>query len=244
MFYLGGMNMPSHVTSLIETNIPDNVRETVNNKDTLQIIVSLARGCSLTEYKEKYPSKEIGLREAILFCLKLLHIVKSFHACGVVHRDLKPDNIHIDLQKNQSIEQGHITILDFGLAYIKENTIADDAEFDEIEIKQSTNDYATDFGDTLGNRWYRVPQLLPQKTAGLTEIQKNQLKQQRRSPSIDASSVCAFLYWLLTNEIPGEYYVNKELPPHRKLMQNTKDYWDNVIQQAIKASGKYKFTFQ
>ena len=78
---------------------------------SLWIIISLAPGVSLADYMKD--AQPVGLRSVTGFCLKLLRIVESFHARGVVHRDLKPDNIHIDCPNNCSLDEGTITILDF-----------------------------------------------------------------------------------------------------------------------------------
>lgn len=47
--------------------------------------------------------------QAQFYFAELVHAVESLHKLGVVHRDLKPDNILMD-------EKGHIRLTDFGLS--------------------------------------------------------------------------------------------------------------------------------
>ena len=234
MFFLEN-NVVSNVSVLIDTNIDNNFQKTMKSKKPLGTILKLAPGCTLRAFMEKAKGT-VPLRQAIVFCTKLLKITKSFHACGVIHRDLKPDNIHIDCSQNKSLDEGDITILDFGLAYIERNLVLDDKDLDILPV---TNPYETQTGDTIGNQWYRVPQMTKQSTTGLTDMQKNEIVQQRRSPSIDASSICGILFWLLTKTIPGEEYAKKHEPaPHEKILKTEPNIWKDIIQKAIIEEGK------
>ena len=232
VFFISVPNVPK----LIDTNIPFDYQEAMSISVKLWVIISLAPGVSLAEYmKDKLA---IGLRSAIGFCIKLLHILESFHARGVVHRDLKPDNIHIDCPNNCLLEEGIITVLDFGLAYIKERQL-EELDFDAIDTPKLNDQFVTDTGQPLGNRWYRVPQLASPKTTGDSEFQINQLIQQRRSPSIDVSYVCGILFWLLTLQVPGEEYAKKkEVAPHRKLVKEKSDIWEKVTREAVGESSE------
>ena len=201
------------------------------------MITSLAPGDSLLDYMKK--KSTVGLRSAIVFCLKLLRIVESFHACGVVHRDLKPDNIHIDCSNNRSLEEGIITVLDFGLAYIKGGQMAYDVDFDGAYNARSEDDMSTDLGCDIANSFYQIPQLLKQRSSAVTEFEKNQTIQQRRSPSIDVTYVCAILFWLLTGKKPGVKYAAKTgPPPHRELLQENPSVWNVVVDAAVESSSE------
>jgi serine/threonine protein kinase len=240
IFFLENKHKVLNVSSLIDTNINNDYDRAMRDIGTPWIILKLAHGCSLTDFIEK-SRRAIGLHEAIKFCINLANIVSSFHACGVVHRDLKPDNIHIDCSEDSSLAEGDITVLDFGLAYIEQKPWIEDGDLgEEVSIK-SKSSYETDTGQDIGNRFYRVSQMTKQQTSGMTTMQKNEVLQQRRSPSIDASSICAHLYWLLTKKIPGEEHAKKgEPPPHEKIMEDDPNIWNNIIQQAIKAEGKLR----
>ena len=53
---------------------------------------------------------------------QVLEAIKAAHASGVIHRDLKPDNVLISKQENG---QPHVRVLDFGLAKIRVSDLTD-----------------------------------------------------------------------------------------------------------------------
>ena len=202
----------------------------MTSRKPLWTILQLAPGCTLRQFMANL-NGVVTFRSALVFCIKLLKIVRSFHARGVVHRDIKPDNIHIDCSGNIPLDEGYITVLDFGLAFIETKIVLDEHDLD---IVQAPDPYETKLDQTIGNFWYRLPQLIGQSTAGLTDMEKNEVIQQRRSPSIDPSSVCGILYWLLTKEIPGEEYAKKHEPaPHEKILRTEPNIWKDIIRKAV-----------
>src|SRR5438128_1231833 len=60
-------------------------------------------------------------RKAVDYALQIAHGMAAAHEKGMVHRDLKPDNIFI-------ITNGHVRILDFGLAKLIERKREIDTE--------------------------------------------------------------------------------------------------------------------
>jgi serine/threonine protein kinase len=68
-----------------------------------------------TLYARFEQGKKLETGEAADICKQLLAGVAALHAGGVIHRDLKPNNVI--LEKGQSSESGfHVSIMDFGLA--------------------------------------------------------------------------------------------------------------------------------
>jgi serine/threonine protein kinase/Tol biopolymer transport system component len=68
-----------------------------------------------TLYARFEQGKKLETGEAADICKQLLAGVAALHAGGVIHRDLKPNNVM--LEKGQSSESGfHVSIMDFGLA--------------------------------------------------------------------------------------------------------------------------------
>ncbi|CAF4140331.1 unnamed protein product [Adineta steineri] len=238
----------NNVTYLIHTNIPDSEHDTVERQKNdqlkengkLWIIMKLLKGCTLEKYIEpkEQPKRIIPIRDAVGFSIRLLKIIKSFHERGVVHRDVKPDNIQVEWTSgNKSLFESNITILDFGQAFIQINDQQiDNADFDKEEVPT----YPSALYIALGNHFYRVPQLCTPKTPK-NIYEEKRLIQLRRSPTIDASSVCAILFWLITGIAPIEEYIknNSYMPPH--YTAESKEAISKAILQARDETGKMIF---
>jgi len=77
------------------------------------IMMELLQGKDLNEVlKEK---KTLGIRETVTIALQLAKALNYAHSTGIVHRDIKPDNI-IVLPDGESIK-----VADFGIARMNEN---------------------------------------------------------------------------------------------------------------------------
>lgn len=70
------------------------------------LIMEYVDGCSLGDYLK---SKVLSLEEKVCLVLGIASGLRAAHKCGVVHRDIKPDNIMIN-------QEGQAKIVDFGLA--------------------------------------------------------------------------------------------------------------------------------
>ena len=70
------------------------------------IVMEYVDGCTLTEFLKRKPSYPVRMR----ILNEILDAVEYLHMKGILHNDLKPDNVLID-----SVG-GHIKIIDFGLA--------------------------------------------------------------------------------------------------------------------------------
>ncbi len=79
---------------------------------------------------------------------QVLEGIKAAHAAGVIHRDLKPDNVLISKGENG---QPHVRILDFGLAKIR---------LSELTDTNSPTDLATTPGTVMGTIGYMSPEQL------------------------------------------------------------------------------------
>ena len=227
-----GVANVSQITSYSNdfTNIPDKEKDAVDGKILYWLIMEYIPGCTLTSFVEKYG--EIDLLNAVKLSQQLLRTVKQIHARGVVHRDIKPLNLLVKYDEKAPFETAEIYVVDFGLAYIdnREDDI-DLTSFEEEEKYEKTH-----FGDTLGNRFFRVPQLDSASFKQLTAKEKNVLLYIRRSPTIDASSICAIFFWLVTNHEPGLKNRNDDnKAPHQDKRAETEI--SDKIQQAVNQLG-------
>jgi len=101
--------------------------------------MELVRGVPLVEYADEH---ELGIEARLDLLARICDGVQHAHQRGVIHRDLKPDNILVD-------EEGQPRILDFGLAR------ATDADIQSVTV-------FTGLGQIMGT----VPYMSPEQAAG------------------------------------------------------------------------------
>ena len=82
------------------------VYEVGRDDGTLYIVSDFIDGCNLQEWLS---GRQLTPRETAELCMKIAEALDMAHAAGVVHRDLKPGNVMMDMAG-----QPHLT--DFGLA--------------------------------------------------------------------------------------------------------------------------------
>ncbi|KAN0055814.1 hypothetical protein ACTA71_011701 [Dictyostelium dimigraforme] len=80
------------------------------NEEFTYLFLEYINGITLDEYIKKKDSK-LSDKEISLICGEILVIIQSFNKIGVVHRDLKPDNIMFSYDTNMWM------IIDFGLSF-------------------------------------------------------------------------------------------------------------------------------
>lgn len=77
------------------------------------IVMELLVGKTLEELCQMRPDHRLGILETFRLTDKLLDVLGAAHEKGVVHRDLKPDNIFV-------VEDGSVKVLDFGIARMRD----------------------------------------------------------------------------------------------------------------------------
>jgi serine/threonine protein kinase len=97
------------------------------------ILMEFIDGKNLSEFVN---GKPLDLETALALTFKILTILGKVHEAGLLHRDIKPDNVLVD-------NSGEIFLVDFGLCRIT----------DELES------FKTPAGKELGNRFLRLPEL-------------------------------------------------------------------------------------
>ncbi|MGK7922968.1 MAG: protein kinase [Trichodesmium sp.] len=121
----------SGIPRLIDSN-----SEIFKSDTPLYMVTEFIPGDTLSDFIK---TEVMNIFSAISFTIKLLDTLKYCHQIGIVHRDIKPDNIII---KNHDISTP--VLIDFGISFNK------------------VDEYATDLtptGQQLGNRFFQLPEL-------------------------------------------------------------------------------------
>ncbi len=80
------------------------------------LVMELLEGQSLTERLDE-PPHLLDAWEAVRIAVDLLDVLETAHARGIVHRDVKPDNVFV-------LTTGKVKLLDFGIARLRTMTAA------------------------------------------------------------------------------------------------------------------------
>ncbi len=139
--------------------------------DRCYYVMELLQGLSLQEYLDEHGT--VTVSEAVAILRPILEALSAAHAAGIVHRDIKPDNIFLHRDSQGRIKP---KLLDFGIAKLLDPT-------------QSDSGVATRTGQLLGTPLY----MSPEQAAGET---------QNIGPWSDVYSVSAVLFRMLTGEPP------------------------------------------
>ena len=127
--------------------------------------------------RDRLDSGPVAVDEARRIALAVTEALREAHKHGVLHRDLKPDNIHLD-------RDGRVRVLDFGLAKM---VASDEPTFDRLELPERGDVFETRASSTAGTPTCMAPE------------------QWRREPGTEATDVWALgvvLFRLLTGERP------------------------------------------
>ena len=114
------------------------------------IVSELLEGESL---RERMAGNALPQRKAIDYALQLARGLAAAHEKGIVHRDIKPDNVFIT-------DDGRVKILDFGIAKLTQS-----ADGNQPQTEVPTRKVNTDPGTVMGTVGYMSPEQLKGKTA-------------------------------------------------------------------------------
>ncbi len=99
------------------------------------LLMELLEGETL-EARWTRSAQRLPLAEVLATADALLDVLAAAHAAGVVHRDVKPENVFVT-------HEGAVKVLDFGIAYVRE---------------LSTSDRRTQTGTTMGTPAFMAPE--------------------------------------------------------------------------------------
>ena len=103
---------------LSHPNVVD-VYDVIRDGQTLFLVMELLQGESLRDFlRKRTRPREVAMHELIALLLGAMSGVAAAHAQGVIHRDLKPDNIF--LERIPGVPQPIAKVLDFGIAKLAE----------------------------------------------------------------------------------------------------------------------------
>src|SRR5215468_3894703 len=87
------------------------------SRGTVFLAMGVVEGSTLKELITQRPLK---LKDALDIAIQTAEGIRAAHQKGIVHRDIKPGNIMVNLQKQ-------VKIMDFGLAQFDDATITQTA---------------------------------------------------------------------------------------------------------------------
>lgn len=159
------------------------------NEDIQYIVMEHIDGITLKEYIEQ--QKVLRWKEAVHFTVQILRALQHAHDKGIVHRDIKPQNIML-------LEDGTIKVADFGIAKFaraSQHTVTDKAigSVHYISPEQAKGEISDEKSDiySIGVMLYEMTTgTLPFDADSPVSVALKQIQSQAKRPRV------------LNNEIP------------------------------------------
>jgi serine/threonine protein kinase len=163
----------------------------VTDDGALYLVMELLEGMSLHTRWERM-NRRFPARETLSVAHSVLGILVAAHAKGIVHRDIKPDNIFLTRDKR-------IKLLDFGLARLRDKDPSKTAGSSSVRGRFDTPT-KTGKGELLGTPSFMAPEQALARTEDI-------------DARTDVWSVGATMFTLLTGRA-----VHEAATPHEQLI--------------------------
>jgi serine/threonine-protein kinase len=123
------------------------VYEVGEDGDRIYIVMELVEGVTL---RKKLAGGALTVRETVTLGKQIAKALARAHEKGVIHRDLKPDNVMVT-------KDGEVKLLDFGLAKLRE-VAEEGAPTASVLEQEETSSHVTQEGRVLGTPGYMSPE--------------------------------------------------------------------------------------
>ncbi len=158
------------------------------NEDIQYIVMELVDGITLKEYIEQ--QKVLRWKEAVHFTVQILRALQHAHDKGIVHRDIKPQNIML-------LEDGTIKVADFGIARFArsgQHTVTDKAigSVHYISPEQAKGEVTDEKSDiySIGVMLYEMTTgTLPFDAESPVSVALKQIQSQAKRPRVINSEI-------------------------------------------------------
>jgi tetratricopeptide (TPR) repeat protein/tRNA A-37 threonylcarbamoyl transferase component Bud32 len=192
-------------------------------------VMSFIHGRTLKEVLDEYhaggatsgDSREVQFARLLEVFVKVCQAVAYAHHRGVVHRDLKPDNVMLG-------PFGEALVLDWGLAKVR-NQPEPGAGLPPVHPTYSSGSTATEAGTVMGSPSYMPPEVAEGRAAGADD-------------QTDVYLLGATLYHILTGSPPRQGSSHQEMvelartvtpPPPRRLKADVPRALEAICQKAM-----------